>query len=321
MKIEKMFKIELLNSVSERIAIASTFVRSTWPCVVYNFGQVKKDRFIKLEVALCDPEEEPFVFQRDFWAQKELLVSNTEIWRAVEAVGSKYTTTVSFEGGMTNGNTNNLQFCFLRKTSFCNVAVTVQCGKDGNLYVILQKTWHGKIFRDNQGKVRAPDVERKEHHPLNTFIINEYTDDDLPSFPEHYALWAEKIHYGKLSQNQLVVIAMDDGLNGGTYYCRNQQGRFQKVIASQLESTDCLFPTVGTILCKKVGGGWQMLLDTECEKIFFGPLDFKPDKAGETRLLDLREKKTVLATNFSDEPPDFIDLEKALKDAIGAKKA
>ncbi len=285
--IEKLFEFQILDRGTP-LPLITTFLRQTWPCAVYNFGPASQQGYV-LCVKVLDPSQEYHVFQRDFWAQAEGGSGSAEVWRTIEAntnLGG-FTTPVTIADGITGANTNNLQVCFLLGQSFFNIMVTVQVGRDGNLYLICQKTWHGQIFRDEHGEIRVPDLERKEQHPLNRLIIEQYADDDLPLLPEDYTLWAEKIRFRELKETDVVVIAMDDGLNGGTYYCRNRRGKYQKVTAQQLRSQECPFPTVGTILSRR-GSDWTVYSDVECQDIFFGPLDFRREKGAETLLYDLR---------------------------------
>ncbi len=102
-------------------------------------------------------------------------------------------------------------------------------------------------------------------------------------------LWAEKIRYGGLRENEVVVWSMDTGLCGGTYHARDNTKGYVRVPASKING--CPFPTVGTILRvnPQEPSTWDALVEEDSQRIFTGRLDYREGKNARTRLPDMRK--------------------------------
>ncbi len=273
-----------------------TLERQTWPSSVFNFGILPENSHPILKVGVIEEDTAYRFLQRDYDAQRNEKVG--EVWRPVDVDPSgEASTVIRVEDGVTVGNTNNIQCLVFCPSSFCNLAITVQITPGGSTCVVVEKTWHGKIYRDKDG-IRALDLERKgEPHPLLQYLQEEYASDELEAYPGDYSLWMEKIRFGRLHHDEVVVYAMNTPENGGTYYARDNNKKFT-IIKSHQIIEGCPFPTVGTVLRKR-GDAWDALPEQDCCRIFTGRLEYRPDKNARTRVGDFRKsassrKRTTL---------------------------
>lgn len=289
MKIANLFSFSIV-SAGKPVSLVDSVQHTTWFSEVFNFGNLD----MKSLLVAVTPQEAATsysftVFTRDYGEQGRK--ESQQIWNPVEAESQgHYYIRPTVNNGQSEGF-NNLQFVFTTTSGFFNISVTMQVSPRGKYCVIAEMTWHGKLYKDQNGHLRSLELERKGlEHPLLTHLKRFYKNLDLPPFPGDYPLWMEKISYGRLHKDEFVVYGMDTGLFGGTYYARDKGKRFVKVNSMEIYS-GCCFPTVGTILVKD-GDGYAAHSPAESAAIFAGRLDFREDKNAVTRLLDARCSKT-----------------------------
>lgn len=284
MNIKEVITVNV-RSKSSALKCIETLERKTWPSVIYRYGQFKGES-LELSVAVNGDEWSHKVFQRDYAAQGR---TKDQVWRLIQDDATEgCTIEVGVKNGITIDNTNNLQIVFFARSSFFVIAVTAQLTPGGVLCVVMEKTWHGKVFKDQTGKVRVPDLERKNSGSLLETIRAEYVDDELPIQPLGYCLWADKIEYDGLRDDEVVVIAMDTAFAGGRYYARDNESQFIPISSDNI--IGCPFPTVGTILIQS-GDRWKTIDEEGSLAIFTGRLGFSVSNDAHKRLVDVRESK------------------------------